>query len=990
MTAMPETILREGDQHDGFRIQRVTPIPAQRMVAYQIEHPRSGARILHLHAEDDENLFSINFPTPPPDDTGLPHILEHAVLGGSRKYPVREPFFEMVKMSMATFINAMTGSDTTYYPVASTVKKDLFNLAEVYFDAAFYPLLTESIFRREGHHLAPVDPAEPTGALTIDGIVYSEMKGAFSNPESRLYRLATSQLCPETIYAWESGGDPDHIPDLTYAAFRQFYETYYHPSQALFFLYGDIDTLDYLAFLRDRLDAFEARPRSPAIARQPRWNAPREQQDSYPVGQDEALEGKTYMTIDWLVGDALDPVDVTRLHVLGLFLLGHEAAPLKKALIDSKLGHDLVCSGDDTTGLEAVFCLGLKGGEPDRVGPFVELVLATLEAVAGQPMERESVETAFRQAAFQYQEILSSHPLFLMDRVMEAWRHDGDPLAFLYMTEQLAACRMAYDRDPGLFNRFIRERLLDNPHRLTTVLAPDREWTARTEAAFAERMARARDGLSEAQRRNVAEEAARLEQESGVPNTPEALATLPQLSVQDLPAKPKHIATIAETLTNGASLLRNDVFANGVNYLILNLDLRGLPPELWPYLSSYADAVSKLGAAGMDYQQMARRLAATTGGLSCQTALRTHVEGQDHPSWGVRLSIKALDDQMEPALDAVRDLLFGVDPRDRARLRDVVVQSLAHCRTAMVYHGSQTAALHAARGFTRESDLLETISGLPHLRLATALEAQFEDDAESLMARIEAVRDFLLAGPRLTASFTGSDYAADRVRQALGAWLSDMRDDPVEAGIVGFQPFDAPRCEGLAGPIDVAHCAQALRAPHISSGLEPVLTLGAHMVSLDYMLSEIRFKGHAYGAWLQYDPFAGMMKLGSFRDPNALRSLRVFDGVLDHVRSLAWTQTDVDRAIISTAKNDEKPIRPGAATAQALDRHLIGMTAPWREQRAEQLRAATPATVKEPLLAVLETEMAKASVCVVSNRRTLEAIDQAMPECAFTIEEVMI
>ena len=272
MSELPDQGLHEGDEIDGFIVSEVTLLPAQRMVAYQLEHIRSGARLLHLYTDDAENLFSISFSTPPPDDTGVPHILEHSVLSGSRKYPVRDPFFEMIKMSMATFINAMTGLDTTYYPVSSNVKQDLFNLADVYFDAVFHPMLSRQTFKREAHHLAPLHKEQPTGELTVNGIVYNEMKGAYSNPEATLYERMCRVLLPDTIYSRDSGGDPRHIPELSYDGLRHFHHTLYHPGNAYFVFYGDIPTADYLQFLGDKLDEFTRQPAPAVISRQPTWD----------------------------------------------------------------------------------------------------------------------------------------------------------------------------------------------------------------------------------------------------------------------------------------------------------------------------------------------------------------------------------------------------------------------------------------------------------------------------------------------------------------------------------------------------------------------------------------------------------------------------------------------------------------------------------------------------------------------------------------------
>ncbi|MCI0494225.1 insulinase family protein, partial [candidate division KSB1 bacterium] len=714
------------DTIDGFQIKAITKLPDLKVIAIQIEHIKTGARLLHLFTDDAENLFSISFPTPPPDDTGVPHIMEHCVLAGSKKFPVREPFFEMVKMSMATFINAMTGWESTYYPVASNVKQDLFNLADVYFDAVFYPLLTEQTFKREAHHLAPADSDNPTGDLTINGIVYNEMLGNFSDPESRLYREMSRALFPDSIYGRESGGDPESIPDLTYDDFKQFFRTYYHPSNGYFLFYGDIPTKEYLGFLKEKLNAFDRQAVQPEIGFQPRWNKPRNMIESYPIGTEEAADEKTYIVINWLVGSGTDPVDIASFYILSNILLGNEAAPLKKAIIDSKLGQDLIYSGFSAVGLETIFSVGLKGAESDRTEAFVNLVLKTLTDIAKNEIDRERVDAAFQQAAYHYREILPSYPLHLMDRVLNAWIFGADPLTFVRMNEHLATCRQNYETDGKFFNKLIQDRILKNNHRLTFVLKPDREWQSRYDAAFAERMKQTRSQFAEDQLLAIASEAEKLEELSGTPNSPEALATLPQLQVSDLPRKPQHIPTTIEQLPGNVEFLTNDVFSNGVNYLYLNFDLNGLPNDLWQFLPRYSDAIQKLGAAGMNYEQIAQRVAAYTGGIQCWQSFTTHASDPDRPVWGLKFSLKVLDEQVERALDVLLDLIFAVDPRDKERLRDIVIQANAQYRTELVHDGSSTASRYAARGFSPEGYLYEIIDGLHQLELTEKFNKQFD------------------------------------------------------------------------------------------------------------------------------------------------------------------------------------------------------------------------------------------------------------------------
>ena len=990
----PPVDLQKGQNINGFEVKNITPIEELRAITIELTHHHSGARILHLYTDDSENLFSINFPTPPTDDTGVPHILEHAVLAGSQKFPVKEPFFEMIKMSMATFINAMTSSDHTYYPVASNVKKDLFNLAEVYFDAVFHPLLTEETFKREGHHLAPVNPEEPTGDLKITGIVYNEMKGVFSDPESRLYRSVSNRLLPNTLYANESGGDPVSIPDLTYEQLKGFHETYYHPSNGYFFLYGDIPTNDYLEFLADKLDKIprndtlaSSTPLKPDITRQDSWKSPQTLQDTYPVAPDESLTEKTYMMMSWLIGDATDPEDLAMCFILSLILFGNEAAPLKKAIIDSKLGADLIGSGVSSIGPNTTFSVGLKGSETDRDEAFTELVNDTLLKLVEKPLDSAIVEAAFQQSTYHYQEVAPMFPLRILFRVIEPWIYDNDSDTFLRMGESLAAIRKRWQQNPMLFNEMIRERLIDNPHRLTSVLSPDAEMQAIIDAESEKRTKDIRAQLTDEQVIQIADDAAQLDLMNGQPNPPEALAKLPQLQVSDLPKSPKHIPT---TIVNvgGQDLLKNDVFANGVNYLILNFDMQGLPEHLWSYLPRYTDAISKLGAADLSFTEMAKRKSAFTGGIGCGVGFGTHAENISRNLQNLRFSLKALDETVTEALDVLHDYVFSVNPKDLERLQDVMVQAVAEYRTDMVQDGSSTAIHHASRGLSTHGYLGEIVYGLPQLRISENILSNFDELNGELMSHIEEIREFILNRGRITASFTGSDSAFQETKNKLDAWLNDMSDKSIESTPIDFQPYDTPPREGLAGPIQIAHCAYTMPALHYSHPDSTLLTIGTHLVRMDYILSEIRFKGNAYGARLSYSSFDAMLSQSSFRDPHVARTINVFDQTIDYIRQVEWTQTDIDRAIIATAKNAEKPIRPSQAASDALGYHLTGQTKEMREQRYEQLRSATPAEVKRALLQLFEENQDKAAVCVVSSREKLEEANNEL-EKPLTIEDIL-
>ena len=916
----PPVDLHQGQQLHGFEVKAITPIDELRAVAIELLHPRSGARLLHLYTDDSRNWFSINPTTPTPDDTGLQHILEHSVMAGSRNYPVKEVFSEIMKMSLATYdsTNAMNYVDHAFYYTSNNVKKDLFNIAEVFFDSVFHPLLTEETFKREGHHLEPVDPDKPTGDLKINGIVYNEVKNNLSDPEACLYFAVTGGLLPDTCYARNGAGNSLVMPDLTYEQLKTYHQTYYHPRNSYFFFYGNIPTNDYLLFLADKLAALPKtetkgflHPLRPEISHQPKWKSPRTVTDTYPIGADEPFTEKTYLMLSWIIRDTTDPEDAILCRILSLILFGNEGAPLRKAIIDSKLGTDMLNDFlRDFTGPNRTFCVGLIGSEADRVDAFTELVINTLTQIADAEIDKEKVETAFQQITYDYQEVTPNFPFQMMKRVVNTWIYEKEPTLFLKMGTHLSAVHQSWEQNPQIFNELIRERFLDNPHQLTTILSPDPDMQARIDANENDRLKAIRAQLTDEQMIQIATDAAELERLSGQPNSPEDLAKLPQLHVSELPDKPLHIPTTVETVS-GRPLIRSDVFSNGVNYLVLNFDLQGLPQHLWQYIPRYTDAIGKLGAGKMNYQQMAQRRAAATGGIGCSPNFSTHALDPNRHVWNMQFHLKAHDGKIEDALSVLHDLVFAVNPRDKKRLYDVLSQAVVGYQNQIHgYSGPSIANHHAARGLSPRGYLKEIVFGLPQFRASEMLLNRFDESYEELSGYIEQIRDFLLVQSRVTASFTGSDAAFEVFQGQFAEWISNMRDEPIIPAPIGFKPFEMPPREGLAAPIQIAHCTQMIPAPHYSHPDSGLLTIGSHIIANDYMLPEIRYKGNAYGFYFTYNPFESSIYQGSNFDPHVARTLNVFAQTVDYIKQVEWTQTDIDRAIIAKSTDYQQTVRP--------------------------------------------------------------------------------
>ncbi|MYF56537.1 hypothetical protein F4083_11330 [Candidatus Poribacteria bacterium] len=985
--------LQQGQQLYGFEVKAITPIDELCAVAIELFHPHSGARLMHLWTDDPRNLFSISPLTPTLDDTGLQHILEHSVTQGSRNYPIKGVLFEMMKMSLATYdsTNAMNYIDHAFYYTSNNVKKDLFNVAEIHFDSVFHPLLTEETFKREGHHLEPVDPDQPTGDLKINGIVYNEVKIGLSHPEFCLILAVVGGLLPDTCYAYNGGGNYLVMPDLTYEQLKTYHQTYYHPHNSYFFFYGNIPTQDYLLFLADKLAAIPKtgthgflHPLRSEITHQPKWKSPRTVTDTYPISPDEPLTEKTYLMLSWIIGGITDPEEAILCDILRRILLDNEGSPLRKAIVNSKLGTDIRYNiFDGKVGPNRTFSVGLFGSEADRVDGFTELVIRTLTQIADAEIDKEIVETAFQQITYDYQEVTPGFPFQMMIRVINTWVYEKEPTLFLKMGTHLSAIRQRWEQNPQIFNELIRERLLDNPHRLTSILTPDPEMQARLDATENKRLKAIRAQLTDEQMRQLAADAAELERLSGQPNSPEDLAKLPQLHVSDLPEEPLHIPTNVETV-RGRPLLRNDIFSNGVNYLTVNFDLRGLPQYLWQYLPSYTEAISKLGAGKMNYEQMAQRRAAATGGIGCSPNFTTHALDPNHPVWDMQFRLKALDGKIEDALNVLRDLIFDVNPRDKDRLYDILNQAVASKHD---YYDASVANRRAARGLSQRGLLTDIVYGLPRLRTCEMLHNRFDESYEELTGYIEQIREFLLVRGRVTASFTGSDAAYELFKEQFAEWIDDMRDESIIPTPIGFKSFDMPPREGLAAPIPIAHCTQMMPAPHYAHPDSGLLTIGSHILERDYMLPEIRLKGNAYGFSFSYNAFEPMLYQGSQFDPHVARTLDVFAQTVDYVKQTEWTQTDIDRAIIAKSSDYLNTIRPSQASTDAIWHYIKGQTREVVEEKYAQLQRAIPKEVKRALLQVLEENQDKASICVIASREKLEAENQKM-DCPLQIEDI--
>ena len=987
-TALPELTLRAGEAPHGFTVDQVTPVPDVRSIAYLLTHRKSGARVLHLHAEDPENLLAIALRTPPPDDTGLPHILEHTVLCGSERYPVKDPFVELLKTSLATFLNAMTYPDKTVYPCASMNRKDFFNLAGVYCDAVFHPLMTEEHFKQEGHHFDFAEPGNADSPLIVKGIVFNEMKGAYSDLDGLIQRDLSSGICPDNAYGLDSGGNPDSIPELTYPGFVDFHQTYYHPSNAFIFLYGNIPTLEHLKFLDETcLAGFDRIETNTGIAEQARWTEPRRETRPYPIGAEDDLERKASVVMTFLTNDLTDAIASLSMNILDYYLLGNAASPLRKALIDSKLGEELTSSGYLDWQRDTLFTVGLKGTEPEQALAIEELVKSTCRGLIERGLEKDKVESAFHRLELSSREIKGMFPLHLMDQVYNSWLYEVDPLHYLRLPQHLADLRKRYETEDGFLERQLRELILENPHYTVYTYVPDREYLAKREKAFQKKMNEAKAEMDRTDLDTIAREAAELEKMQSSPNPPEALATLPKLSLPDIPTEPFELDTTRHDV-DGVPLLYTDTFSNGINYVRVAIDLRGLEEELFDFLPLYSSAFCKMGAGDDDYARMAEREAASTGGVGAGASACGRADDPNHVQPFFSISAKAVDAKLPEMLDILSDRILRGDLSDLDRLKDVVLQERIGRKSQIVPAGSQFAALYAARNLSRNSALEERLAGVTQVRLFDRLADDFDSLRDEMVEKLSRIRSFILGKGRLILSFVGGEAQLGQVRGHLAGMLDRFRDETPTREPSDFGPAPETR-EGIATPADVAFVARAFPAVSMDERGAPELLLLGTNLSYGFLWDKIRVQGGAYGVRAGYDTLNGTFSISSYRDPFIRETLEVYGGVVAYIREqMDLSPGSVEQAIIGTVKTLDRPIRPGQAVSTALNRHLSGLTPEFRRSFRARLLALTGDDIRWACDKILAPGLERSPTCVLSSREKLAAANEELGGGALEISDL--
>jgi len=953
----------------GFELIREETIEELNTLARLYRHDKSGAELLSLTNDDENKVFGVTFRTPPPDSTGVAHIMEHSVLGGSRKYPVKEPFVELIKGSLNTFLNAFTSADWTAYPVASTNLQDFYNLVDVYLDAVFYPLITPYHLDQEGWHFELVNQTAP---LTYKGVVFNEMKGAYSSPDDVFGRYNQQSLFFNHVYGLDSGGAPHDIPNLTYEGFKQFHRTYYHPANSRIFFYGDDDEKERLRILDEYLSGFDYHQVESTIPLAPRYDQPRYFTHTYSVDGDSPDSSKSRLQVNWLLPENSDPSLTMALSILSFALVSTPASPLRKALIDSGMGDDLTGGGLSGSLRELTFGVGLKGIVPTNADKVENLILNTLSELADSGFEQDMIEAAVNSIEFQLRENNTGRfprGLSLLMAALGTWNYGGDPLAMIAYEAPLHAVKERLEQNPDYLQDLIRKYFLQNPHRTTVRLDPDPKLGEKLDQEEKERLAKAKAGMDQAELKAIIDNAKELKRRQETPDNPEALAAIPTLTLADLDMENKIVPIELERL-QGSEVLFHDLFTNGIVYLDMGFDLHALKEDLLPFVNLFGSSLTKMGTEDLDYVKLSQRINQKTGGVWHSTLMSATSDGRNATAWFL-LRGKATMEHAQDLLDIFQDILLTVKLDDQTRFRQIALEAKAGKEAGLIQMGHVVVGNRLAAQFNEADWAAERMGGIDYLRFLNNLIRDIETDWPAVHKILVEVHQALVNRQRMLLNVTLDGENYELIKPRLEGLVSTL---PETNGLISSWSPSFQTCdEGLTIPARVNYVGKGANLYELGYDLDGSIEVITKFLRTTWLWEKIRVQGGAYGGSCRFDRFSGVFNYLSYRDPNLLGTIQNYDETAEFLRQLNLSEDELVKAIIGAIGDWDSYQLPDAKGYTSMARHLIGVTEESRQRYREEILSTT-ATDFHAFADVLAQVSQKGRVVVLGSP---EVIDEA-------------
>lgn len=994
---IPETIqpdVTEGQIIEGFKVQSITPLPNLQNVMVRLEHEATGASMIHLSNEDDNNCFGVAFKTTPSDSTGVAHILEHTALCGSKEFPVRDPFFSMIRRSMKTFMNAFTASDWTMYPFSTQNETDFFNLMSVYLDAAFFPLLTEASFKQEGHRLEFSDPSSSDSDLTIQGIVYSEMKGAMSSQSHIMHDYTGRSLFPTITYHYNSGGDPEEMINLTHQQLIDFHQFHYHPSNAYFYTYGNFPLTRTLKAINEQvLSKFSRLEADTVVPDESRYNAPKSFSYTYPINEQDDDGRACQVALAWLTCHIDQPLEVLSLQLINLILLGHSGAPMRKKLIESKLGKSLA----DTTGFEdeirePFMSIGLQGVAEKDIDRVEALILEEFEEILKEGIREDQIESAIHQIEFDTREISGGHfphALNLLFRFFGTWVHGGDPISAIDFDATLETLRERLKQGPYLEEQ-IRKYLVDNPHRVKIVLKPDTQLEEKRNQRLQERLQKIQSQLTEEEKQKLVSDAKLL---LTLQEREEDLSCLPSLQVNDIPKDIKYVDPIKEELDEiNVSFYERPT--NGIVYYHWFFDIDALPENERIWLPLLSNLFLNTGAGGYSYEKMAEQISLYTGGYSASPSIeaRIHQEGVYKEYFSV--SSKALNRNQEQLFDLTALMMGSRDFAETSRIQDLITQRTNSLINSIVQIGHNYAASLSSRHYSKSARIEEIYSGIHQIKFMKAIAALPETDLMAVINHLRRLLQAIVNRDRLSMLVVGDELALKEsekqittLYQSLESNTTDPEESPVPELVEEvLQTIDADQAsEAWVTTTPVSYVARSFKTIPYTHEDSPRLYVLSNLLKSCFLHGEIREKGGAYGAMTSYNADDGIFSLLSYRDPHLGRTIQTYEKAFDWLKAGTVTDRDINETILQTCSNMDTPVSPAGKAMVEFIHKRKGKT----KSDREAFRRGVLSSTKDELLRVGEEHLGDMCSTAAVTSRTIVEKDTATPaDTSFQVRSI--
>lgn len=933
-----------------------------------LRHKKSGARIAVLSNNDDNKVFYIGFRTPPEDETGVPHIIEHTTLCGSKKFPVKDPFIELAKGSLNTFLNAMTYPDKTVYPVASCNDQDFKNLMDVYLDAVFNPNITkyEEIFKQEGWHY------ELTGKddeLKINGVVYNEMKGAYSSPDEVLSSQIYRSLFPDNTYSKDSGGNPEYIPKLTYEAYLDFYHKYYHPSNSYIYLYGDMDVVERLEWLdKEYLSLYDYKKVNSEINKQPAFDEIKNVEAQYSITMDDSQENKTYLSYNRVVGDSLDEMLYQAFDVLDYALVSSPGAPVKQALIDAGIGDDVYGSYDAGI-LQPVFSFVAKNANASQADEFESIIESTLKEVVKTGINKETLLAGINSSEFKFREAdFGQFPKGLLFGLncLDSWLFDDmKPFIHLECLGTFAKLRKAVDTD--YFEKLIQEYLLDNTHGSSVTVKPKRGLGNEREEALAKELSDYKASLSDEEIKKLIEDTEHLKKYQEEPSSDEDLRKLPMLTRADMKKNAMPFSNIEDELLD-VKVVRHDIESNGIDYISFLFDADDFAQSELGYLGFFTNALGLVSTEKYSYTDLANATNIYTGGISTGTASHPDIKDRNNFVFKFEVKLKVLEKNLDKALELMEQMLLTSDFTDTKRLGELVAQIKARLQANLSSSGHLVAAMRSMSSFSRYALYQDELKGVAFYRSICRIEKELSESPKSVSDKLAAIAKKLFARNRMLISFTGNNEAYGNAKPSLEKVIAGFD----KMSVVGNQAevhFNTAK-EAFIDASQIQYVAKT--GDFICEGYEytGALRLLRIILSYDYLWINVRVKGGAYGCMNTFLR-SGESYFVSYRDPNLSDTLDVYDRIPEYIKSFSPDERDMTKYIIGTFSALDTPMNPEAKGSRSLSAYLEGITYEQIQKERNEILNAQPEDIRR-LADLVEAVLKKDSICVIGNENMIK------------------